>query len=1112
MQKNKLHHLSNDFGFVVDAKNNITGLLPSNAKPFGFSANKFMGNAFANLFFVENKKYFAAQFKKAVTNKSVLFECELPTKNSDTIWYKISIAFNKKDKTFFVYFSDVNELKKQLLKSEETVQQLKQSNTFNHQIIHSTQAIILRLDTKNKIVSISKGAEKILGYSNTELVNKNWFSTIVPPQKFPNFKADFEKFIRSNSLTRIVTAPIVCKNGTQKLISWKTSKIFVDNILIGTVGIGKDVTEITQKVQLLQESEKKFRDLAALVPTPISFIATNGDIVFLNKAYTKVFGYTLAEIPNVETLIDVSYKNEQERKKALSSWKMDLLQLKRGRSIQFIRQLVYNKKGEKRIIEYSATMSQNFIYYAYIDITLQIEKEKLLVETKEVFRRIAENTPVAIAGCDVTNFKVIFANNNFVELLGYTVEDINKMDDWGDIIMYVDEEEKEKSVQVWQNVKQELYANSGSTIKSLERKIQCKNGEVKHIEVAVTYDNNTIYALFYDITERKIAENKLKQSEARFRNLAELMSFPVSFVTIDGQFIFLNKAFTDKFGYTLNDFANIKTVVNNTQSDKKTKKIGIENWQNEVKGLFETKKTITNNIDIETKAGEIRQVEYSASLSDGFVFYIYSDITEQKEAENKLRESEERFRNLAENLPVPVISLHAEKGLVFANQKQKELIGHSNDTVKKATNFTKYIVTNKKQPDAKSVFLNSLKTLRENKETHLVLLPPKEMEILCLDGVKRTFEISETIFGKTLYAIFHDITEQRKANELLKENEQRFKALAENMPISIGAYDLKGKVIFVNNYFTHLTGYFIDDVPTIKDWYKLTQPSITRRMEFYNYWTKTVADFRAGKLKHKPEIKASSRCKDGSFKYFTYSFSIHNDITYILILDITEEERAKKELEKSHQELRNLASHLQNIREEERKYVAREIHDELGQQLTGIKMDVSAIFKKVKAVDNTQETAFKQVLDMLNLSVKTVRKISSQLRPSMLDDLGLPAAIEWQAHEFTKRTGVVCVFNNKLNNEIFTPEIQSNLFRILQESLTNIMRHAFAKNVIIDLQNINNSVCLTVSDDGKGFNQKLSKPTLGLLGMKERALMIKGNFKIETVKGKGSVVRISVPI
>jgi len=231
-----------------------------------------------------------------------------------------------------------------------------------------------------------------------------------------------------------------------------------------------------------------------------------------------------------------------------------------------------------------------------------------------------------------------------------------------------------------------------------------------------------------------------------------------------------------------------------------------------------------------------------------------------------------------------------------------------------------------------------------------------------------------------------------------------------------------------------------------------------------------------------------------------------------LLIDITEQERAKKELEKSYQELRTLASHLQNIREEERKKISREIHDHLGQQLTGIKMDVSAIFKKIKSTKTVQETEFNQVLDMLNLSVKTVRKISSELRPSLLDDLGLSAAIEWQALEFSKRTGVICNFNNSLNNQTLSPEVQSNLFRIVQESLTNIMRHAQSKNVLIDLRNDEKTIFLSILDDGKGFNRNLPTSTLGLLGMQERAIMMSGNFEVESSKGKGTKVKISVPI
>ena len=944
------------------------------------------------------------------------------------------------------------------------------------------------------------------------MVNKNWFSKILPAKQFPEYQKGFNEFIESSRKSRTVTAPVICKNRTQKIVSWKTSKVFVDKTFVGTVAIGKDVTEITQKVDLLQESEVRFKTLAELVQIPLSFISLNGDITFVNKAYTKEYGFQLEEIPNVKTLINLCYKNKNDRAAAFEVWKQELAKLKIDKKILFQRATIFTKFGEKKIIEYSAVLRQNYIYYSYLDITAYIENEFLLLQSRENFKKIAENTPVAIVGADALTMKVVFANNLFVEVLGYTQSDINAMEDWGDIIVYSDEDDEKKSLEDWENVKAELFTNNKASIKILERKILCKNGKIKTFEVAITYDSNTIYALFYDITERKLAEKLLKESEEKFRTLAELLPMPISTKTIDDKIIFLNNAYIQQFGYTLKDIPDFKAWLKKAYRIEKSRIEAYTLWKQDVASLRKGEKTPVRTLEVYNKKGEKRFLSHTTTISGNFIYCAYTDITEQREFERKLNESEQRFRNIVENLPIPLVSINPVTGVLIANKKHQSLIGHNNSSINNSKDLTKFSIDDLVDENSRKHFLNLLKKVKNNKIDGQLTEPTYKVEIFCKDKITRTFEITESIFGNTLYTLFHDITEQLKATELLKVSEQKFRVLAENMPVAIGAYDDSGKTIFVNKHFTTTTGYKIKDVPSIREWYNQTQPNATKRLEFYNYWNTTVENYKNGVIKQRPEIKASSRCKDGSFKYFTYSFSVFDKTTYILLIDITEEEKAKKQLEKSHQELRVLASYLQNIREEERKNISREIHDELGQQITGIKMDVSSIFKKTRPLDEYEETKRKEIIDALNTSIKSVRKIATQLRPSILDDLGVIATFEWLIQDFKKRTGIECIFYNNINENQISIDVKNNLFRILQESLTNVMRHAFATTVNIDLFIVENKIKLIIADNGKGFNQNSPKATLGIIGMRERTSILNGSFAVVAEKMKGTKIIISIPI
>ncbi len=214
------------------------------------------------------------------------------------------------------------------------------------------------------------------------------------------------------------------------------------------------------------------------------------------------------------------------------------------------------------------------------------------------------------------------------------------------------------------------------------------------------------------------------------------------------------------------------------------------------------------------------------------------------------------------------------------------------------------------------------------------------------------------------------------------------------------------------------------------------------------------------------------------------------------------------------EQLRNLSAHLQNIREEERIHIAREMHDELGQLLTGYKMDVSWLRKRL---DGNNDPAVREKLEsmvaMADESVRFVRKIAAELRPSILDDLGLIPALEWHNREFEKRYNIQVEFQSQVPEIKTTSLIATGLFRMYQESLTNVARHSEAKNVSATLHATDDNIYLSIKDDGKGFDANGSgHKTLGLLGMKERAVMIGGKLEIRSEKGKGTAIAITIPV
>ena len=230
--------------------------------------------------------------------------------------------------------------------------------------------------------------------------------------------------------------------------------------------------------------------------------------------------------------------------------------------------------------------------------------------------------------------------------------------------------------------------------------------------------------------------------------------------------------------------------------------------------------------------------------------------------------------------------------------------------------------------------------------------------------------------------------------------------------------------------------------------------------------------------------------------------------------DISERRGSEQELRESHERLRDLATHLQVVREEERSRIAREIHDELGQALTALKMDVHWLSHRCP----TEEQEIKKKLGAMSIvidnTVRAVKRISSELRPILLDDFGLSAAIEWHAEEFSERTGIECRIVSDPEEIVLDQACSIAIFRVFQESLTNIARHADASEVNVSLKKNSTNFKMVIRDNGKGIkSHDITDPrSFGLTGMRERVHYLKGEINIYGSESQGTTVEISLPI
>lgn len=237
------------------------------------------------------------------------------------------------------------------------------------------------------------------------------------------------------------------------------------------------------------------------------------------------------------------------------------------------------------------------------------------------------------------------------------------------------------------------------------------------------------------------------------------------------------------------------------------------------------------------------------------------------------------------------------------------------------------------------------------------------------------------------------------------------------------------------------------------------------------------------------------------------------DANQKLQAEIAERRHAEETLQESYSLVRALAGRIEAVREEERARIARELHDELGQELTALKFDLAALKEGLSRRNKSLRDQAAEISSQIDAAIKMVRSIATELRPGILDDLGLAAAVEWQAQEFQARTNIECELD--LPEEIKIGHVAATaLFRIFQETLTNVARHAQAMRVRVQLTIDNDAVQLDVQDDGRGIahSDMRGKRSLGLLGMRERAELLGGSFKIHGASGGGTQVTVRLPL
>lgn len=344
--------------------------------------------------------------------------------------------------------------------------------------------------------------------------------------------------------------------------------------------------------------------------------------------------------------------------------------------------------------------------------------------------------------------------------------------------------------------------------------------------------------------------------------------------------------------------------------------------------------------------------------------------------------------------------------------------------------------------------------------------------------------------------------ELTRVNFALKKSEERYRSYIDNAPDGVFITDENGNFIEMNEASSAITGYAIEE---------LSQMSFSDLIQ---------EESSVGEFKSFSELVKNDRTKsdllythkNGSKRWWSLEIVKLTDGRFLCFTkDITDRKRAEHELHCSLEQLHQLTQHVEEVRENERVVIARELHDDLGQALTAVKIDLGIIKQEVS--DKKVISRITKVSELVRNTIITVQRLTAQLRPQIIEDLGLEAAIDWYTKEFAQRNGIVIFLHIDSGIKI-SQDASLIVFRILQESLTNISRYAKASRVDILLSRTEYDINFTISDNGIGISdsQIKSKKSFGLIGMKERSASLGGTFKVCRGLENGTIIKISFPL
>ena len=928
----------------------------------------------------------------------------------------------------------------------------------------------------------------IAGLSFEEALGNGWLKAVHPDDKETVMKG-WRDATKTGQFS-ISEHRFVHADGT---IAWVIGQAIperdANNKVVGYVGTTTDITERKKIEESITKSNERFELIASATKDGLWDWNLETGKLWGNEIHQQFYGLTLADrVPNFEEWKKRIHPEDREQiLTALENAKAS------GSKVYVDGYRFYTENGGwinvygRTLIERNKEGKAIRLIGSMTDIT-ELKKAEEEIKSSEEKRRFIMNAALDAIICMDTKGLITFWNPQAEEIFGWHEAEVMGKRLSEIIIPGEFREMHNNGIENYLNTGEAPVLNKLLELRAINR--QKKEFAVELTILPIKQGNEEFFCSFIrDITERKKAEEAIKESEEKYRTLVEQASDGIFIADNTGKFIIVNSSGCKMTGYTIEELKELTIYDLAETKDLAANPFNFEEMHRP-QGVSSQRKLLCKN-------GTVVDVEINAKfLSDKRFIAFVRDISERKKAEEAIKESEEKYRTLVEQASDAIFISDTDGRFVTVNPSACKLSQYTEKELLQMTIFDFFIEEDIEKTPIQFDALKQGKTITS------------ERVMKRKDGGVNHLEITAKILndGKLL-SFVRDISERKKAQEEIIKEKNLSDSIINSLPGIFYLFNKQGKFLRWNTNFEKVSRY---SAAEIKEMHPI---------EFFDDDEKNLLAEKINNVFSfgEDEVMADffTKTKEKLPYYFT-GIAIDYEGERCLLgvgIDFSERAMAQEEIRKTTEKLRELTAHLLSVREEERKRIGREIHDELGQQLTAIKMDVSWIDKKMPEESDLIKNKLRNIITLLDGSNQSIRRILSELRPGILDDYGLIEALEWLNTQFTSTTGITVKFKTS-ERELKLPEpLGTCIFRVYQEAFTNIARHAGAGKVVSSLTVAKGYITVIIEDDGKGFEAAAaqSKKSFGILGMKERVYAQSGTFEQHSTLGKGSKVIIQLP-